>query len=113
MELVIRSASLDDILTIQHIACLTWPEAYADILSPGQMQYMQRKMYSKEVLASQMEAEGHQFFIAENGRPIGFAGTSPYTLGSDQHPNAIHWKLHKLYVLPHLQKTGAGKALLN
>lgn len=62
-------------------------------------------MYNYNTLHKQMTEEGHTFLLAEdNFQHIGFAGFSPY-LGTT-------WKLHKLYVLPFQQKTGAGKALL-
>jgi GNAT superfamily N-acetyltransferase len=114
----VRPATIDDILTIQHIASITWPVAYASILSPRQMSYMLNKMYSQQELAKQMTAGGHQFFIAEqNGEPIGFAGVSAVEYSFPPHPNMSlrkrhPWKLHKLYVLPSVQKSGAGKALI-
>ncbi|MCA0381601.1 MAG: GNAT family N-acetyltransferase [Bacteroidetes bacterium] len=101
----IRPATTADIASIQHLAALVWPTAYADILSPRQMQYMLHMMYSEEVLRRQMTEEGHQFLIAEeDGKAIGFAGFGPVE-GSE-------WKLHKLYVLPFLQQKGAGKTLI-
>lgn len=116
-SLSVRPANITDIITIQHIASLTWPVAYINILSPRQMSYMLNKMYSQQELAMQMTAEGHQFFIAEqNGAAIGFAGVSavsypltPIEEGAKKHQP---WKLHKLYVLPSVQKSGAGKALM-
>lgn len=108
----IRAAETSDILTIQHLASLTWPETYADILSPRQMQYMLNKMYSAEVLEKQMTVEGHLFFMAENEKPVAFAGVSPYPYRLENQPGAVCWKLHKLYVLPYLQKSGLGKMLM-
>ncbi|HSC52168.1 MAG TPA: GNAT family N-acetyltransferase [Phnomibacter sp.] len=101
----IRQANTGDIPTILHIASLTWPHAYGDILQPRQISYMLEMMYSPDVLLQQMEQEGHRFLLAYSaGKPIGFAGFSPYENES--------WKLHKLYVLPFQQQTGVGKKLL-
>lgn len=101
----IRQATTADIACIQHLAALIWPSAYADILSPRQMQYMLHMMYSQEVLHKQMTEESHQFLIAEEeSKPIGFAGFGPL--------EGNEWKLHKLYVLPFLQQKGVGKRLL-
>lgn len=117
-KLEVRPAITDDILTIQHIASLTWPVAYASILSPRQMSYMLNKMYSQQELARQITTGGHQFFIAgQNGEAIGFAGVSEVDYHFLPHPNMSlrkrhPWKLHKLYVLPSVQKSGAGKALM-
>lgn len=116
--MLIRPALVSDIPTIQHIASLTWPVAYASILSPRQMSYMLNKMYSQQELAKQMTADGHQFFIAEqNGGTVGFAGISAvdykFPAAFDiSLPKRQPWKLHKLYVLPSIQKSGAGKALM-
>jgi diamine N-acetyltransferase len=101
----IRTAQKEDIVTIQHLAALVWPHAYADIISPRQIAYMLHAMYSYKVLEQQMEAEGHRFLIATDAeQPIGFAGFGPVT--------QEEWKLHKLYVLPFLQQKGAGKQLI-
>lgn len=103
--LSIRKAGIPDIIVIQSIAYQTWPVTYGTILSRAQLDYMLEKMYSKKALQTQME-EGHQFFLAvhDNG-PLGFASVSEET------PEMF--KLNKLYVLPQIQKTGAGKALLD
>lgn len=110
----IRIADTNDIATIQHLASLTWPVAYANILSPRQMSYMLDKMYSQANLYQQMTAEGHVFLIAmQDDQPVGFAGISPIDQHSyDLPPTTTVWKLHKLYVLPAIQKSGAGKALM-
>ena len=113
MPMVVRAATLSDIPLIQQIASLTWPETFVDVMSAAQMRYMQWMMYRKEVLARQMKEEDHRFFIVENGSPIGFAGASPFVYNNPQHPSAIYWKLHKLYVLPYSQKTGAGRILMD
>jgi len=102
----IRIATKDDIETIRHIAHTTWPVAYKDLLEPSQLSYMLNLVYSPVALDKQFD-EGHVFFIAENedGEAIGFAGCSAYEGG-------VSWKLHKLYVLPTVQKSGAGSALM-
>jgi GNAT superfamily N-acetyltransferase len=106
-DIQLRKAHADDIPAIQYIACLTWPVAYHDILTPGQVSYMLNMMYSQEVLHRQMTSEGHQFWLGYvNNEPKGFAGFSP------ENQDGTVWKLHKLYVLPGLQKTGLGKLLL-
>ncbi|HSR38320.1 MAG TPA: GNAT family N-acetyltransferase [Phnomibacter sp.] len=103
--MTIRPATNSDIPGIQMIAALTWPHAYADILTPRQVEYMLNMMYSHATLQKQMLQEGHQFFVAESeDKMLGFAGCSP---DEDR-----VWKLHKLYVLPFQQKSGLGKSLL-
>jgi diamine N-acetyltransferase len=101
---MIRSATINDIAIIQDIAQRTWPVAYGDIISKDQLDYMLNLMYSDDSLKNQMQ-KGHQFYLFEiAGNSIGFASVS-------NEGDAI-FKLNKLYVLPSIQKTGAGKALL-
>jgi N-acetylglutamate synthase-like GNAT family acetyltransferase len=103
-RLSIRKATQSDLQVIRDIAHQTWPAAYATILTPEALQYMLGYFYSIDALQQQMN-EGQQFFIAEvNGKAVGFGAVS------DVAPQVI--KLNKLYVLPGVQKTGAGKALM-
>jgi ribosomal protein S18 acetylase RimI-like enzyme len=51
-------------------------------------------------------AKGHRFYIAETGEQIlGFASVSD----EGEHT----FKLNKLYILPNIQRSGAGSALLD
>ena len=102
--LLIRETTHADIPAIRQIAFDTWPSTYGSILSQEQIDYMLTWMYSSETLQKQM-LEGHQFYIAElDHATLGFAGVS--------NEGNAKFKLHKLYVVPTTQKTGAGKALL-
>jgi len=105
MSMTIRPATKEDIPAIRHIAHETWPVTYGAIVGMEQLAYMLQLIYSPEALTKQFD-EGHHFFIAEddNAAPVGFAGISVYEEG-------VSWKLHKLYVLPNIQRSGAGKAL--
>jgi len=102
----IRLATKQDIPAIRHIAHETWPVAYAQIITKEQLDYMLALIYSNQALEEQFN-NGHYFFMAvgDDNQPIGFAGTSETEPGKS-------WKLHKLYVLPGVQKSGAGKALM-
>ncbi len=101
---MIRKATHNDISTIQDIAKTTWPVAYSEIISLEQLTYMLELMYSTPSLEKQL-VNGHQFYLFEtDGIPIGFASVS------NEGDNI--YKLNKLYVLPTMQKTGAGKALM-
>lgn len=82
-----------------------WPQTYASTLSQEQIDYMLHLMYSTEALKEQMN-KGVQFIIAYyNEQPIGFASYGPTEKEQE-------FKLHKLYVITTIQKTGAGKGLL-
>lgn len=104
-DLQIRPASFNDIPFIQDIAYKTWPVAYSKILSPEQLAYMLDLIYSTTALEKQMHDNQHFLLAIKNYTSIGFAA---FSLG-----NVDICKLQKLYVLPNIQKTGAGKTLLH
>jgi ribosomal protein S18 acetylase RimI-like enzyme len=102
----IKRATSDDIPTIIQVQEQTWEPTYRDILSDEQIRFMFDKIYSPDVLEQQMTQQNHQFFLllAEQ-QPIGFASVEPATVDL--------FKMHKIYILPSLQGTGAGKYLLS
>lgn len=103
--LSIRKATQFDLSVIQDIAYKTWPSTYGNILTPDSLNYMLGYFYSLDALKDQMQ-KGQEFFIAElNNAAIGFASISKYEKET--------YKLNKLYVLPNIQKSGAGKALMD
>ncbi len=104
MEIVQLADALEkDIPVIREIAVAAWPVAYSRILSAGQIEYMLATFYSPKELLRQMNTEV-QFIIAyQQGKAIGFAGFGRYE---------NDYKLYKLYVRPAIQKTGAGKILI-
>ncbi len=98
------------ILHIPEIICIqevTWPATYGKILSPDQLHYMFEAHYSPEALRGQMEENGHWFLmLSHEGHYKGFASFSaPGEEG--------YGKLHKLYVLPGLRGSGAGRRLMD
>lgn len=105
--IILRKAKEEDIAIIQDLADKTWRIAYAEYISPAQLDYMLEKMYNKGELLSQLQ-QGYTFLIAgEDNKDLGFAGFSP-------HETKTHtYKLHKLYVLPQAHGKGVGKLLIN
>ena len=98
-------ASVADIPTIIEIQEKTWEPTYRDILSKDQIDFMFEKIYSPESLADQMQS-GQQFMILLSDETfVGFSSVSEEKPGK--------FKLHKIYVLPATQGTGAGKYLLH
>ncbi len=94
-----------DLPLISELARHIWPVAYAQILSPAQLEYMLEQFYSLPALTAQF-AGGQQFLVLwEEEQAIGFAAFGPLE-------EAGLWKLHKLYVLPQKHRTGGGRALL-
>jgi ribosomal protein S18 acetylase RimI-like enzyme len=103
----IETAAIDDIPLIQAIADRTWRESFKAVISLQQIEYMLHRMYTHEVLRWQMK-EGKQVFLLahEEEQCAGFAS---YELDANEDNHA---RLHKLFVLPELQKSGAGSLLL-
>jgi GNAT superfamily N-acetyltransferase len=101
----IRSATTEDIELIISLQEKIWEPTYRDILSKEQLSYMFEVTYSKASLDKQLVEDTNDFFILTNELiPVGFASIGPYQES---------FKLHKIYVLPAMQGTGAGKFLLN
>lgn len=98
-------ANVDNIPEIIGIQEQTWEPTYGEILSQDQIDFMFEKIYSFQALKEQMTVGNQKFLILLNGkRAEGFASVSEEETGS--------FKLHKIYVLPATQGTGAGKHLL-
>jgi diamine N-acetyltransferase len=105
--LELKKATTADIPIIRNIAMATWPVAYSGIITARQIEYMLHMMYAENVLQQQMESNEQEFIIAyQNDTPIAFTG---FGLVKKE---PLTYKLHKLYVLPTIQKSGAGQRLL-
>ncbi|WP_159474855.1 GNAT family N-acetyltransferase [Dyadobacter sp. 3J3] len=101
----IKHATLADIPVVIRIQEKTWEPTYREILTKEQIDYMFEKIYSKNALEIQMTEGKQQFLLLFNTEtPEGFAAIS------EEEPG--YFKLHKIYVLPTTQGTGAGKFLL-
>lgn len=102
----IRELHANEADAITALAHQIWPDAFKDILTPAQIDYMLDWMYNPTTLAEQM-SHGHQFFVLENeSGHIGFMGIQP------AYPFEDFLKIHKLYVLPSEQGKGFGKLLI-
>lgn len=100
-----RPAATADIELIRQLTFRVWPQTYAPILSPEQIEYMLDMMYSPASLEKQMN-DGARFVIAYDGdEPVGFA--------SFQEIKPAVYKLHKLYVLTSQQGKGTGRFLVD
>ncbi|MFL5789646.1 MAG: GNAT family N-acetyltransferase [Flavisolibacter sp.] len=101
----IRRASKKDLNIIREIALNVWPQTYAEILSPQQIDYMMDRIYSERSLVEQMDAS-HQFIIIYNqGIPVGFASYNEIEKNI--------YKLQKLYVLASEQGHGTGRFIID
>lgn len=105
--ITIRKALIEELPIVQKIAHQTWPDTFAEILSPAQIEYMLDKMYNLKTLESQMVEKGQIFLLAgEEGRFLAFAA---FELNNSEGGKT---KLHKIYILPSAQGIGLGKKLI-
>ncbi len=105
-KIAIRSAGIDDIKIIRNLALQIWPEAYKEILSAEQLDYMLNLFYSEFSLQQQMESGHHFIIITTDDVPMGFAAYQRLD------EKEVVFKLHKIYVLTGSHGKGLGKALL-
>ena len=104
----IRRLNATELSVVRELAQHTWPISYRNIISTEQIAYMLDWMYSDTALLHQLNVEkAHFYLISRNNQPIGFASIGPESTST--HENV---KLHKLYVLPNFQASGAGSALI-
>ena len=100
----IRIASPEDIPLIRELTLKVWPQTYAAIISPQQIDYMLDMMYSEASLQKQME-EGIKFILVyDETVPVGFAAY--------QEIQPAIYKLHKIYILTSQQGKGTGKFVI-
>jgi ribosomal protein S18 acetylase RimI-like enzyme len=104
----IRRAQQHELPILESLARQIWPSTYAHIISQAQIDFMLDWMYSTKTLQEQAEA-GHEFYILNtDGLDSGFMALE----WTDQE-GVSELKINKLYVLPSLQRKGAGRALVN
>jgi GNAT superfamily N-acetyltransferase len=96
-------AGPEHVADIARLATIVWRAHYPGIISHGQIDYMLAKMYDLDVLRGEIAAGITYLRAVENGQLFGFAAYGP---AKDE------IKLHKLYVDPHYQRRGIGKALI-
>lgn len=94
---------------VQAIAHQTWPDTFAAILSPEQIDYMLEMMYSDEALKTQMNDKNHVFLLAQETAGNTYLGFLSYELRYKGSPQT---KIHKIYLLPASQGKGIGKQLI-
>jgi ribosomal protein S18 acetylase RimI-like enzyme len=103
--LTIRPATETDIPLLRTLCLQVWPQTYATILTPAQIDYMLEMMYSPAVLQQQMRNGTHFLVCYDDAEPCGFAAYQQHTNGK--------WKLDKLYVLPNQQGKGTGRFIID
>ncbi|MEX2234148.1 MAG: GNAT family N-acetyltransferase [Cyclobacteriaceae bacterium] len=104
----ISEATEKDIPAIIDIAEKTWWPTYSSIISSEQIGYMLNAIYAPQILQKEM-VDGSRIYLLliDQGGLQGFA-----SFGKRPEDPAVY-KLHKLYVLPHNQARGYGRALID
>ncbi|UMQ41254.1 GNAT family N-acetyltransferase [Chryseobacterium sp. Y16C] len=99
-------ATKSDIPLIQELARRSWENAYAEILSDEQMEYMLNTMYSKEEITDHLQnPDYHYFLIKDEDSYEGFIG---YENSYEEKTT----KLHRIYLVPESKGKGLGKKAL-
>ena len=101
----IRSATLEDIPLIRQLCLQVWPQTYAPLLPPEQIDYMLEWMYSPASLQQQLQEGVNYLLLFDDAEPAGFAAFVE--------PGNGKFKLEKIYVLPAWHGKSAGKHLIN
>ena len=106
MEII--KAGLNDFNLIHSLAENVWPQTYKNILTPQQIEYMFEMMYSQKAYNEQIENKGHRFILIKD--ESGHLGFASYELNYNNTPVT---KIHKIYVLPQIQRKGVGRAMID
>ncbi len=113
MEREIRRAYLEEISIIRDIADVAFRDAYQDILSTEQIEYMMDWMYSEESLKSQMLQRAAAFYILKvDSRDVGYLSFERHLNPPEELEGQIVFNLQKLYLLPEYRGQHHGEFLL-
>jgi len=101
-------ATENDIPLIQELARRSWENAYAEILSDGQMEYMLSTMYSHEEIASHLQSPDYHYFLIKDENNDSYEGFIGYENNYEEKTT----KLHRIYLVPESKGKGVGKKAL-
>ena len=104
-EVWIEPVDEADLPKVRDLAERIWRSSYAELLSPGQIEYMLDWMYSLERLRRDWTSGVVFHWPIVDQIPVGYMATQT-------DPTAAVLYLHKLYVLPQFQGKGLGGRLL-
>ncbi|MCS3868394.1 GNAT superfamily N-acetyltransferase [Chryseobacterium ginsenosidimutans] len=101
-------ATENDIPLIQDLARRSWENAYAEILSGEQMEYMLSTMYSQEEIADHLKKSNYHYFLIKDETNDSFEGFIGYENNYEEGTT----KLHRIYLIPESKGKGFGKGAL-
>jgi GNAT superfamily N-acetyltransferase len=97
-----------DIPLIQDLAKRSWKNAYAEILSEEQMEYMLSEMYSEQEIESQLQNPNYHYYLIEDESSSSYEGF----IGYEHNYEDKTTKLHRIYLVPESKGKGLGKRAL-
>ncbi|MGC2061401.1 MAG: GNAT family N-acetyltransferase [Thermodesulfovibrionales bacterium] len=105
MQHIFRQAGIENIAEIKALARRIWDEAYGEILSKKQIDYMLQMMYSGEVITEELLNGTVWDLIIANDIPCGYLS---YVLAED---NSV--KLSKIYIEKDFRRTSIAACSLS
>ena len=106
--MILIKATEKDIPLIQDLAKRSWENAYAEILSKEQMDYMLKTMYSEAEISEHLKKSNYHYFLVFDEALNLFEGF----LGYENHYENQTTKLHRIYLVPESKGKGLGKKTL-
>jgi GNAT superfamily N-acetyltransferase len=104
----LTAATEKDIALIQDLARRSWKNAYAEILSNEQMEYMLSEMYSEAEIGSHLQNSDYHYFLIQDENSNSYEGF----IGYQHHYEEGTTKLHRIYLVPESKGKGFGKKAL-
>ncbi|MGD1320476.1 GNAT family N-acetyltransferase [Chryseobacterium sp. 2R14A] len=102
-------ASEENIPLIQNLAKRSWENAYAEILSKEQMNYMLETMYSENEISEHLKKPHYHYYLVFDENSNEYDGF----LGFENHYKENTTKLHRIYLVPESKGKGLGKKTLD
>lgn len=101
-------ATEENIHLIQDLAKRSWENAYSEILSQEQMNYMLETMYSAMEIASHLKNPNYHYYLVLDEKTHDYDGF----IGFENHYEENTTKLHRIYLVPESKGKGLGKKTL-
>ncbi|WP_160140046.1 GNAT family N-acetyltransferase [Chryseobacterium sp. c4a] len=97
-----------DIPLIQDLARRSWENAYAEILSVEQMEYMLSEMYSEHEIGVHLQNPDYHYYLIFDEHNDSYEGF----IGYEHNYEDKTTKLHRIYLVPESKGKGFGKDAL-
>ncbi|NIF07190.1 GNAT family N-acetyltransferase [Chryseobacterium sp. Tr-659] len=104
----LTQATEKDIPLIQDLARRSWENAYAEILSVDQMDYMLSEMYSETEIKSHLLNPDYHYYLIQDET----TGLYDGFIGYQHNYENLTTKLHRIYLVPESKGKGFGKEAL-